>query len=391
MLVRSVNMDNEILKNILVRVGLRGLSVDYVAFQKEEVDLRAELASAQGRLNQEAGRAVVAHSSKDVGILLYEERGNRPFRTKTGQYSAAIAVLQLCSDPIVKTIIEVKSAQAKTKYLTVARKFLRSRDSGYYIPFQFEVDNCVTGRIYAKEPSVMSFPPNLRKCIIPEPGNEFIHADYDREELCILAYKCNDVDFLNDVKNGVDIFQELANMFDPDTREKVKLIIYAYFYGATVDSLASKTNMDQSVVLETIEVLRLRYPKLAAAPQLIIQEAEDKGYVETMIARRRYTINKENPDQDQELRRACNFVPQGTAGDILRRGIINIDAEGFDFKVSTHDSYLIEIPAGLPVDTQLREILTRDLPGALFVKIGRGRNWMEASGAKGEEIPDEAV
>lgn len=376
-------MDEVRLKEILIEAGVRGLNVDYTSYVREESALRTALKIEQTKLNNEVGCEIKVGSSKDLGTLLYEKRGNPAVRTGNGNYSVSIEALQTCKDPLVPLIMGIKKLEANLKYFKIASKHLHQDGKRYWIPYQFVVDSCITGRIYAKEPSVMSFPLSLRICIVPEEGHIFVHADYEREEMCILAHYAGDKEFLDDVKNGADVFQELANMFDPDKRDVAKVVVYAHFYGASSEGLTRKLHLEEGVVNGVLDALKVRYPLLAKAPDRIIEFAKEKGYSETLLEKKRYIINKDNPDQDEEIRRACNFLPQGTAAEILRRSIIRLANCGYNWKISTHDSYLIDVPEiAMSTEHNIRALLTQDLPDALFVKIGTGKTWLEASGAK---------
>jgi len=370
----------------LVKVGNRGLRVNRPVLEAATAEAINVLDKAQNALNQAAGRIVIAHSNDDVSSLLFVERGNKEpsaygSRTKTGKVSLTVTSLQNISDPIAQLLIDVRKAQSQVKYFTIANKFR----VGDRISYEFEHQKAATFRLYAKNPSVMSFPGDIRKCIVPDDGNTFVFADYDRQELCLMAYASMERKFFEERDAGLDIFSFLSESSDVP-REKVKLAIYAYLYGAKLDSLVWKTGATGAQVQKFLGAFLTRYPELAEFPRRAIAKVTQNLTAVTIYGNGEMNGAGE-PDYEKAVRRLVNFMVQGAGGMILRELIRQISQlDWMQFKVSGHDSVMVEVPTARAEEgkLKLRELMEGIIPGVLKATPITGKTWFDVWNGENE-------
>lgn len=379
------------LHTYLSQVGDAGFRVNLPALYTLSQSLDDAFITQQLAVDQEAKRHVIVHSPADVGKLLFTERGNTaPRSSKSGKPSTSKDVLAQLSDPICPLLLAAKDTHAQQRYIKIIHEFLR----GDRLPFQWSLDDAANFRIYAKQPNLMSFPPALRKCILPEEGNRFIYADYSREELCIAAWACGDQKFLQDVREGFDIFDYLGTTANIDLtvgvhRTDVKVCIYAFFYGATPSDIGFKIRLSESQVNSVLNAFQGRYPLMFGYLTSLRAKVEAAGYAEVVwhpewvsATTPRLLIDKN--EGARSVRRGVNFVISGTASMILRDNIYQFGTAWPDggkcFNLTTHDSFLLQAPIAhcSAYGDRLLAQMSGYLGGALSATCRFGDTWYDA-------------
>ena len=263
-----------------------------------------------------------------------------------------------------------------------------------------------TGRLSSDKPNLQNIPirtvkgREVRKAFIPR-SDEFtiLSADYSQIELRIIAELSEDVGMFEAFKNGVDIhtataskvFNVSLDSVDKEMRRKAKAVNFGISYGQTAFGLSQKLNIPRKEAAEIIENYFAQYPNIRNLMDKNIEFARTHGYVETMMGRRRYLrdINEKNQTvRAQAERNAINAPIQGSAADMIKIAMINIDKafrqRGFKSKMllQVHDELVFdvlktEIEEVKPlVEMYMKNAIPMKVP--IVVEIGTGNNWLAA-------------
>lgn len=353
------------------------LRLDIEKFRSSHAGLLMDVANKQMLLNEGVGFKVNVNSPKDLQKLFVDKCGCPvlKFNIHKKRPSFAKEVLDKLDTPFTKQVQELKHLLGVEKYFRIAENYTDREKGG--VPFELQLES-VTGRIYAKEPSVMSFPAEIRECVIPDKDGEiFIGGDIANEELTILAYLVGCDKFIKDVKDGMDIFMDMGVKFGV-SRGDIKTSTYAYMYGADPQFTSSKLFDNPDTVQKILDKLFVEYPEFKKWKE-VTDKVRAMGYSQTLIEGRRYEIRKDYPDQDEELRRAVNFIIQGTASDVLRAILKELEAAGVKIKVFVHDSVVIAVSKDKEVwgVSLLGEVMSRQLGGIFRTKVKSGKTWRE--------------
>lgn len=363
------------------------LRVNLETFNQNWESLNKEIAIAEGSLNEVAGFPVNVGSAKDLEELFCKKYGVKPLRVgvKSGRISFSKEVIEAWDTPVTRQVIDLKSMKGSLKYFAIAKKFLVEKDGYGEIEFDWS-EEATTGRLYAKDPSVMSFPEQVREAIIPKPGNIFIAADYVNQELAIIAHILGDRQMIEDIRSGRDPFTVLAELTGAP-RDKIKVMIYALMYGSKPEHIPEKVLMEPNQASFILGRIFAYYPSLHRWLEMA-KKVDAQGYAETLFGDR-YTLDQSNPDHEKEIRRGVNFIAQGTAAGILRRVLPQIPPTNLEFVVCVHDSILTETEEFDAVrgTQEVRRVMEDVLDGDLTVKIKIGYTWKEVW--KGEEVVNE--
>ena len=264
-------------------------------------------------------------------------------------------------------------------------------------PYQQAVAS--TGRLSSTEPNLQNIPirnaegRRIRQAFIARSGYKIMAADYSQIELRIMAHLSGDASLLKAFAEGKDIHQATAaeifgmplEEVTSEQRRSAKAVNFGLIYGMSAFGLAKQLNIPRNLAQEYINLYFSRYPGVQAYMDSTQANAREKGYVETLLGRRLYLpdINAKNGQLRQYAERtAINAPMQGTAADIIKRAMIEIqkwlDTSGLDIQMlmQVHDELVFEV-AEKDMDAAKPEIkrimenaLTLDVP--LIVEIGQG-------------------
>jgi DNA polymerase-1 len=260
-----------------------------------------------------------------------------------------------------------------------------------------------TGRLASEKPNLQNIPIKgewggmIRAAFVAGvPGWDLMAADYSQIELRVLASLAEDKDMLEAFEEGQDIHTATAaevldlklDEVTPDQRRIAKEINFGLMYGMSAYGLSERLGIEPKQAEEYIKMYFDRYPSIRDFIDRTIKRATEDGYVETVLGRRRYIPELKSPDfntRRQGERFAVNAVIQGSAADIIKVAMVNIDRDireaGLKSRMflQVHDELLFETP---PAEVAaLYDLVKKDMEGAyklkatLRVNIGTGQNW----------------
>ena len=264
-----------------------------------------------------------------------------------------------------------------------------------------------TGRISSSEPNLQNIPVRtpigreLRKFFAGAQGNLLVDADYSQIELRVLAHVADDPAMKEDFVEGRDIhtataarvFQMPVDMVTKDMRSKAKAVNFGIVYGIGAFSLSKDIGVSRKEADDYIKGYLRNYAGVDAYMKRVVEEAKEKGYVETLFGRRRYLPELKSGNFNLRSfgeRVARNMPIQGTAADIIKIAMIRVsdrlEKEGLQGKLilQVHDELIVECP---PQEReQVVRILQEEMEGAVCLSVpmlaeaGWGRTWYDAKG-----------
>ena len=348
-------------------------------------------------------------SPKQLGEILFEKLTieSNPKKTKTGQYSTSEDTLSKLAKKheIVKFILEWRSLQKLlTTYVYSLPKQIDPNSNKIHTEFNQTLTT--TGRLSSVNPNLQNIPIRtergklIRKCFIPRDENyTLLCADYSQIELRIIAFLSGDSNMKNAFINNEDIHTSTAarvfniniDEVNEEQRRNAKIVNFGIIYGVSAFGLSNQTNLTRGESKEIIDNYFKSYPKLKEYMSNQISYAREKGFVETILGRKRYIpeINSRNAIlRSSAERNAINTPVQGSAADIIKLSMIKIDNE-FE-KKSLKSKLLLQVHDELVFDVHLTEldivkqIVSSNMENAiqidvpLKVDIGHGDNWLVA-------------
>jgi DNA polymerase-1 len=354
-----------------------------------------------------AGEAFNPDSPKQLQVVLYDKL-SLPVLKKTpkGQPSTAEQVLQdLAQDfELPRLIIEYRIlAKLKSTYTDKLPAQINQKTGRIHTSYHQAV--AATGRLSSADPNLQNIPirhpegRRIRQAFIAPPGRCILAADYSQIELRIMAHLSGDKGLLAAFEGNQDIHRATAaevfgsplEAVSDEQRRSAKAINFGLIYGMSAFGLGRQLGISRVLAQEYIERYFERYPGVRRYMDATRALARDQGFVETVYGRRLYLpeINAKQPPRRQAAERAAINAPmQGTAADVIKRAMIEVDAwlttSALDAMLimQVHDELVFEVDEG-QVDT-LRDSVRRRMEQAaeltvpLLVDVGVGRNWDEA-------------
>ncbi|MEQ9209071.1 MAG: DNA polymerase I [Pseudomonadales bacterium] len=395
------------LVSVLSHVERNGALIDPDAMFAQSEEIAAKVQKLETRVHDLAGQVFNLGSPKQLQEILYEKQGI-PVRkkTKTGQPSTAEEVLAELADDyeIPRLILEYRSlSKLKSTYTDKLPLMINKKTGRVHTSYHQAV--AATGRLSSSDPNLQNIPVRteegrrIRKAFIAPEGMKLVAADYSQIELRIMAHLSHDEGLMKAFREGKDVHSATAaevfgvNLEDvtSEHRRKAKAINFGLIYGMSAFGLGRQLQVGRNEAQQYIDLYFDRYPGVKNFMDRIRAQAAEDGYVETLFGRRLYLpeINDRNGQRRQAAERtAINAPMQGTAADIIKRAMIDVDhwlAES-DYQVhmimQVHDELVFEVPEDqldsfIPeVEKRMESAATLDVP--LLVEAGVGNNWEEA-------------
>ena len=392
---------------VLNKVERNGIRVDAVALAKQSKQIGKQLEKLQLQVFKIAGEEFNLSSPKQLQTIFYEKL-ELPIlkKTKTGQPSTAEPVLQeLAQDyEMPKLILEHRSLnKLKSTYTDKLPLEINKGTGRIHSSFQQAVT--ATGRLSSTDPNLQNIPirtaegRRVRQAFICDPGNKMLAADYSQVELRIMAHLSQDEGLLNAFSNAQDVHKATAadvfgvalDEVSIDQRRSAKAINFGLIYGMSAFGLANQLNISRGEAAEYVDRYFEKYPGVRKYMDETQALADEKGYVETLFGRRLYLpdIHAGNGMLRKAAQRtAINAPMQGTAADIIKRAMIDIDnwlAMGeLDARMllQVHDELVFEVSEKdldqLTQGVKFRMTSAAALDVPLVVDVGVGDNWDEA-------------
>ncbi|HIF95923.1 MAG TPA: DNA polymerase I [Myxococcales bacterium] len=382
-----------------VRVDEKKLALLHSEFSQKLDGLRVEIYAL-------AGEEFLISSTKQLQVILFEKL-NLPVikKTKTG-YSTAEGVLeQLRSHhELPGRILDYRKLSKLMSTYVDALPPLICEATGRIHP-SFHQLGAATGRMSASNPNVQNIPirgeegARIREAFVPAEGRVLLAADYSQVELRILAHYSGDESLIDAFRSGEDIHRRTAaevwgvelDAVSTEQRARAKAVNFGIIYGSSAFGLANQLGIAAGEAKETIDAYFERYQGVRAFIDATISGAGERGYVSTLLGRRRYLPDLSSRNRvlrQASERMAVNTVIQGSAADLIKRAMIEVDARLGDGPPSArlilqvHDELVFEVAEGEV--RALTELLRTGMENALELKVpivadfGVGTNWREA-------------
>jgi len=397
------------LVEVLTAMEQEGINLNTAFLKTFEGELAADIQRLEKDIYAQAGEEFNLASPKQLGPILFEKLKlvDKPKKTKTGQYSTAEDVLSyLAKDhQIVADILQWRSAnKLQSTYVKALPEEINPKTGRVHTVYNQAV--AATGRLSSNQPNLQNIPirtergQQVRKAFIPrDEAHVLLAADYSQIELRIIAALSQDPAMVEAFQKGEDIHAATAakvfgvalDKVSREQRSNAKTVNFGIVYGVSAFGLSQQTNLSRSEAKELIDAYYLTYPKLKAYMSELVDFAREKGYVETVLGRRRYLkdINSQNAVvRGAAERNAVNAPIQGSAADIIKLAMINIHRrlkkEHWESKMllQVHDELVFDVPKTeverltAMVKEEMESAFTLDVP--LVVDVGIGQNWLEA-------------
>jgi len=392
---------------VLFRMERAGVLVDRGLLKTQSAELASRMLELQALAHKEAGGAFNVDSPKQLQEILFGKLGIPVMRkTPTGQPSTAEDVLEELAETyaLPKLILEYRG-MAKLKSTYTDNLPLQINQSTGRIHTSYHQAVAATGRLSSQDPNLQNIPirtqegRRIRQAFIAPPGHSLVAADYSQIELRIMAHLSGDASLLRAFAEDRDVHQATAaEVFSTplaevsaDQRRSAKAINFGLMYGMSAFGLARQLGIPRGDAQKYMDLYFERYPGVRRYMEETRRQAREKGFVETVFGRRLYLpeIQSRNAALRQYAERsAINAPMQGTAADIIKRAMIEVDSWLQSSRIparlimQVHDELVLEV-ADEAVETivgQTRTHMIRaaDLSIPLKVDVGVGRNWDEA-------------
>jgi DNA polymerase I len=392
---------------VLERMEHTGVLIDAAALKRQSGELAARMQEIERAAHQAAGAPFNVESPRQLQQILFEQH-KLPItrRTPTGQPSTAEDVLEdlAASHELPRLILDYRAmAKLKSTYTDRLPEQVDPRTGRVHTSYHQAV--AATGRLSSMDPNLQNIPirtpegRKIRQAFIAPPGFQILAADYSQIELRIMAHLSGDQGLLKAFAEDRDVHQATAaeifgveaGSVSADQRRAAKTINFGLIYGMSAFGLATRLGLERSAASAYVERYFERYPGVRRYMDDTRRRAREQGYVETVAGRRLYLpdIRSGNRNIQQAAERAAINAPmQGTAADIIKRAMIEVDrwlsAESVPAKLvmQVHDELVLEVEAAAVPQVSERVAQLMAAAGALSVplqvEVGVGSNWDQA-------------
>jgi len=393
------------LAEVLAEMELSGLRVDLARLEEIGAELNAKADAVAREIFAVAGEEFNLNSPKQLGEILFEKL-HLPHgkRTKTG-YSTSVDVLEkLAADfEIARKVLEYRGFN---KLITTYVNGIKEAADGSYLHPLYKQALTQTGRLSSVDPNIQNMPVRteegqvIREIFISRfPEGVILSADYSQIELRILAHLSGDEKMIDAFNNAVDFHKQTAALIydinpeavSKEMRRTAKAINFGIIYGMSAWGLSESLSISPLEANIYINKYFDTYKGVKAFLDETVRLARERGYTETLLKRRRYIPEINNPNQNIRSfgeRTAMNAPMQGSAADIIKIAMVNIGRrlkrEGLKALMiaQVHDELVFDCPQ--EEISKLERIVKEEMESALdlkvklFVETGYGRNWAEA-------------
>lgn len=395
------------LTRVLARMEYTGVLIDSDMLLKQSKELASKISALEKTAFDMAGCEFNLGSPKQLQTILYDKMQLPVLsKTPTGQPSTSEAILQdLAQDyELPRLILDYRSlSKIKTTYTDRLPLQVNAKTGRVHTCYNQAVT--ATGRLSSTDPNLQNIPirndegRRIRQAFIAPPGFKIVSADYSQIELRIMAHLSKDPGLLHAFEHNQDIhIATAAEVFNvpienvtTSQRRGAKAINFGLIYGMSPFGLSRQLGIERGLAEQYMERYFERYPRIKAYMESTRLLAHEQGYVETLLKRRLYLpeINATNLQRQKAAERAAINAPlQGTAAEIIKMAMINIDQwlqeSGNKTKMimQVHDELVFEVPES-ELDKTVPRIVdymvqTIDLDVPLAVDVGVGNNWDEA-------------
>ena len=391
---------------VLMEMERRGIIVDPQVLNRQASALSGRAEQLRERIIERAGHPFNVDSPKQLAGVLFEEM-NLPVlkKTKTGASTDSSVLQELAiRNELPGLVLDYrKLTKLLGTYLKAIGQYIHPVTRRVHT--SFHPTGTATGRLSSSDPNLQNIPVRteegrrIRAAFVAEAGHVLLSADYSQVELRVLAHLCGDETLRAAFRAGQDIHRAVAaEVFSvapedvtPEQRARAKTVNFGIIYGQTAYGLSVSLRIPRGEAAAFITKYRNRFPKIDEFLARCVKAAKQQGYVETIFGRRRRIteIDARNSQRRAAAERlAINSVVQGSAADLIKQAMVNLDARirresrPSRMLLQIHDELVFEMPAdaveaeGTVIVEEMAGAIELNVP--LKVDVGVGSNWMEA-------------
>ncbi|MBK0370533.1 DNA polymerase I [Flavobacterium agrisoli] len=398
------------LLRVLAAMETEGIRLDIDFLKNMSTDMQKEIDIFEQKIYETAGEKFNLASPKQLGDILFDKLkigGAKQKKTKTGQYATGEEVLSYLANEhqIVKDILEWRQLiKLQNTYVDALPLQVDKKTGRIHTDYMQTV--AATGRLSSNNPNLQNIPirtergRQIRKAFVARDENySLLSADYSQIELRIIAALSGEENMIKAFQNNEDIHKSTAAKvfnvaLDEVTREQrshAKTVNFGIIYGVSAFGLSNQTNLSRSESAALIEAYYKTYPRLKSYISEQIEIAREKGYVQTVLGRRRYLKDINSPNavvRSAAERNAVNAPIQGSAADIIKIAMINIHtkltSENWKSKMllQVHDELVFDVHQDElekiqpMIKHEMENAFKMDVP--LDVELGIGKDWLAA-------------
>lgn len=361
------------LVSVLAEMEMTGINLDTLYLDKMSRDLNTRLTTIEQQIFEAVGVPFNLNSPQQLSEALFDRLAmdppDRTRRTASGYYSTAAAILESLSGthPVVDWVLEYRElAKLKSTYVDALPQQVNPDTARVHT--SYNQTGSVTGRIASSDPNLQNIPirteigRQVRRAFIAEPGYQLLSVDYSQVELRIVAHMAQDQAMLAAFQAGQDIHTATAAAIygvplaavDAVQRRHAKAINFGLIYGMSPFGLTRTTDLTLAEAEDFVDAYFRRFPGVKRYLDSMRQKATERGFVETLLGRRRYFPGLKNQRNRnirmREEREAINAPIQGTAADIMKIAMLQVhaglEAAGLSAQMllQVHDEIVLECP-----------------------------------------------
>ena len=394
------------LVEVLADMEKVGVALDKDLLLHLSGNFEAKLKSLTLEIYEMAGERFNINSPKQLSFILFEKlKLPKVKRTKTGTSTDTEVLQKLIQvHPLAQSLLKFREiSKLKSTYVDGMIKLLHSRTGRIHA--SFNQTGTATGRLSSARPNLQNIPiktklgRKIRQVFVPvEKDDLLLSADYSQIELRILAHLSGDKNLTSAFKQDLDfhaytaslIFGVSSDKISRQMRDAAKTVNFGIIYGMSAYGLAKDLGIGQEQAQEFIDAYFRRYPGVKNYINHQIKQAQDQGFVTTLLKRRRYIpqIKSLNENARQFAQRmAINAPVQGTAADLIKAAMVEIHRSLKTQNLSTkmiiqvHDELVFSVPQGEPeevkvlIKDKMENVIKLKVP--IKVTIKTGKNWLE--------------
>jgi DNA polymerase-1 len=406
------------LVTVLADMEMEGISLDSEFLARMSTGLQKRMTELQDRVFQAVGEPFNLNSTQQLSKVLFERLKLSPpagtKRTASGLYSTSADILEALKGkhPVVDSVLEYRElSKLKSTYIDALPLQVNPRTGRVHT--NYSQTGAVTGRLSSTDPNLQNIPirselgRDVRKSFIAQPGKLLLSVDYSQVELRIAAHMSQDSGMLAAFQAGQDIHAATAaaiysvpvDQVTKAQRSRAKGINFGLLYGMSAFGLTRYTDLTLAESEDFMEEYFRQFPGIKSYLDGIRRFASQKGYVETLLGRRRYFPGLQDPrnmtTRGREEREAINAPVQGTAADIMKIAMLRVPAAikeaGLDgiMLLQVHDELVLEVPEEQVRATTkvVKDVMegAYDLDAPLRTDARCGKNWDELSAVRLDE------
>ena len=394
------------LLEVLGDMELKGVALDKPHLEKLSQKIHLLLGEREKQIYELTGEEFNINSPKQLSVILFEKLGLPVIKKTKSGYSTDVSVLQELSagHDLPEIILSYRQlGKLKSTYVDALQEEVFSKTGRVHTSFNQSV--AATGRLSSSNPNLQNIPVRtemgreIRKSFIAKEGNRLLSADYSQVELRVLAHLSEDeslIEAFNDgedihTRTAIEIFGTTAERLDAEARRMAKAVNFGIVYGLSAFGLSKQLKIFPKEAKKFIDQYFQLYKKVKIYMEETIEAARKTGYTLTLMNRKRYLpdLNSKNRQAREAAERvAINTPVQGSAADLIKLAMINLDREirGKNLKsrmiLQVHDELVFECPP--QEEEEMRALVKKEMEEVIRIKVplvvdmGWGENWNDA-------------